>query len=79
MAAPITTTATSAEKQLFEVAGAIQALEVAAAAADTTGTFEPLLTIAVDAEGGAVTLTATLPATITSTGGVLAFTPSEYL
>jgi hypothetical protein len=77
MAAPITTTATSAEKQLFEVAGALQALEVAAAEADPA--FEPALTLAIDAEGGTVTVTATLPAVITSSGGVLSFTPEDYL
>lgn len=77
MADPVTTTATSAEKQLFEVAGALQALEVAAAEADPE--FEPLLTIAIDAEGGSVTVTATLPATITSDAGVLSFTPTDYL
>lgn len=79
MAAAITTTATTIEKQLFEVAGKMQELEVTAAAADTTGTFEQLMNIAVDAEGGAVTLSITLPATVASVGGVLTFTPSEYL
>jgi predicted nucleotidyltransferase len=77
MSAPVTTTATSAEKQLFEVAGTLQAREVAAAEADPA--FEPRLTVAIDAEGGTVTITATLPATITSDGGVLSFTPQDYL
>lgn len=77
MAAPITTTATTAEAQLFEVAGAIQELEIAAANADPA--FEPALTLAIDAEGGTVTVTATLPATISSAGGVLTFTPTAYL
>lgn len=77
MAAPISTTATSAEKQLFEIAGAIQALEITAAEQDPA--FEPALTLAIDAEGGTVTVTATFPATITSTGGNLSFSPQEYL
>lgn len=77
MAAAVTTTATTVEAQLFEVAGAIQDLEQAALAANPD--FESLLTIAADAEGGTVTVTATLPATFTSTGGVLSFTPGEYL
>ncbi len=77
MAASIVTSATSLEKQLFEVAGAIQSAELAAAQSDPT--FEPALTLAIDAEGGTVTVTATLPAAVTSTGGVLSFTPSEYL
>jgi hypothetical protein len=77
MAAPITTTATTAEAQLFEIAGAIQALETTEATNDPT--FEPALTLAIDAEGGTVTVTATLPATVTSTGGVLTFTPTPYL
>lgn len=79
MAAAITTTATTIEAQLFEVAGKMQELEAAAAAADTTGTFEQLLTIATDAEGGSVTVSATLPASVASTAGVLTFTPNEYL
>lgn len=79
MAAAHTTTATTIESQIFEVAGKIQQLEVAAAAADTTGTFEQLMNIAVDAEGGTVTLAITLPVTVASTAGVLTFTPNEYL
>lgn len=77
MAAPVTTTATTAEAQLFEIAGALQAAEVAAAENDPT--FEPALTLAIDAEGGTVTVTATLPATISSAAGVLTFTPTPYL
>lgn len=79
MAAAHTTTATTLEAQIFEVAGKMQELEIAAAAADTTGTFEQLMNIAVDAEGGTVTLSITLPATVSSTAGVLTFTPDEYL
>lgn len=79
MAAAHITTATTIEAQLFEIAGKIQQLEVAAAAADTTGTFEQFMNIAVDAEGGSVTLAITLPAVVASTGGVLSFAPSEYL
>lgn len=77
MAAALTTTSTTIEKQLFEVAGKIQELEQAAAEADPA--FVPLLTLALDAEGGTVTVTATLPATIGSAGGVLSFTPDTYL
>lgn len=77
MAAAIVTTGTSVEKQLFEVAGAIQELETAAALTDPE--FVANLTLAIDAEANTVTVTATLPATVTSTGGVLSFTPAEYL
>jgi hypothetical protein len=77
MAAAIVTTATTAEKQLFEVAGAMQELEVTAAIADPA--FTPLVTLAIDAEGQTVTVTATLPAIVTSTGGILSFTPDAYL
>lgn len=77
MAAAIVPTATSLEKQLFEVAGALQALEVAQTEVDPT--FESLVTLAIDAEGGTVTVTATLPAVIASAGGVLTFTPENYL
>lgn len=77
MAAPVTTTATTAEAQLFEVAGKLQELEVVALSTDPA--FESALTLAIDAEGGTVTVTATLPATISSSGGVLTFTPTPYL
>lgn len=79
MAAAHTTTATTIEAQLFEIAGKIQELEVAAAEADATGTFEQLMNIAVDAEGGSVTMSVTLPATVSSVGGILTFAPNEYL
>lgn len=77
MADALVTTGTTIEKQLFEIAGKMQELETTAAAANSE--FTSLLTLALDAEGGTMTLTATLPATIASTAGVLSFTPDEYL
>lgn len=73
----ITTTATTAVGQLFEVAAAIQAEEVAKAALDPE--FESLLTIAADVEGESITLTVTVPATVAGTGGTLTLTPVDYL
>ncbi|NJL48733.1 MAG: hypothetical protein HC929_16195 [Leptolyngbyaceae cyanobacterium SM2_5_2] len=73
----ITTTATKAVAQLFEVAAAIQAAEIAAVAADPT--FEPLLTIATDAEGQTMTVALTVTATVSGTGGQVLFTPVDYL
>lgn len=77
MAAAIVSTATTVEAQLFEVAGAIQALEAAESLVDPA--FEQLLTIATDPESNTITVTATLPAVVAATAGVISFTPSEYL
>jgi hydroxymethylglutaryl-CoA reductase len=77
MAAAVTTTATTLEAQLVEVAQSIQDAEAAATAADAN--FESLLTIAADPEEGSITITVTLPATVAGSGGNLTFTPTEYL
>lgn len=77
MAAAIVTTATTLEGQLFEIVGAMQSQEVTKAAADPN--FSPLVTLATDAEGGTITVAATLPATVASTAGTVSFTPTAYL
>lgn len=77
MAAAITTTATTLEGQLMEVAAAMQLAEVAATAADEA--FEQLLTIATDAEGQSITVSVTLPATVSGTAGNITFAPQTYL
>lgn len=77
MAAAITTTATTLEGQYVEVAIAMQNAEKTAAAADPD--FEPRLTLAPDAEGGTLTISATLPVTLGGTAGNLSLTPQPYL
>lgn len=77
MAAAMTTTATTIEAQILEVATEMQTQESAAAAADET--FEERVTISPDTEGGTVTISLTLPVTVSGSGGALQFTPSEYL
>ena len=62
MAAAVVTSASTLEGQLVEVAHAIQSAEETAAAADSA--FEPLLTIASDPEEGTITVTVSLPATV---------------
>lgn len=77
MAASITTTGTTLESQLIEVATAMQLAEAVAVAADET--FEERVTISPDTDGGTITVSATIPAVITGTAGNLQFAPSEYL
>lgn len=77
MSASIVTTATTLEGQLFEVAAEIQKREATTAAADPT--FSPLLTLSTDAEGGTITVAATVPATVGGTAGTVSFAPTPYL
>ncbi len=71
MAAPITTTATTLEGQLAEVAGALQTLEAA----------ENLnrVTLAVNTEQGSVQITANLPATFSSAGDSISMEVTSYV
>jgi hydroxymethylglutaryl-CoA reductase len=79
MAAAVVTTATTIEKQIVEVAAAIEALEKAAIAADTAGTFTPRLTLSTDVEAAEVTVSITLPAVVSGTGGTVSLVPEAYL
>lgn len=72
MAASITTTAADLETQLFEVAGAIQELEVAQSATNR-------LTITPNVEAQTITVSFTCPATFSGTGGNISMSPSTYL
>lgn len=75
MAASITTTATTLESQLLEVAGAIQEGELALPEADRPDNVQ----ILPDAENGTISVTVTLGAVFSSTGGDVTFTAIEYL
>ena len=76
MAAAVTTSATTAEGQFLEVARELQSLEAAQSTADT-----PINNIQIDTdiENELVTITATLPATLSGAGGALTLTAGTYL
>lgn len=59
MAAPISSVATTLEGQLFEMANAVQARELSMPEADRPNN----VTVALDTEGGLVTIAATVPVT----------------
>lgn len=61
MAAPIDSVATSLEGQLFEMANAVQSRELSIPEADRPNN----VTVALDTEGGLVTIAATLPVSFT--------------
>lgn len=76
MAAPITTTATSLEGQLFEVIQAMQLLELAIPEAERPDQ----VTIAPDFEGLTATLTGTIPITFaTGANGKMEVLAGTYL
>lgn len=75
MAAPISTTATTLERQLLEVFQAANALESALAENLNQGRFS----ISVDPESGEVSFSATLRSVVTSAGGVLSIQPEVYI
>lgn len=77
MAAAITTTSTTLEGQFVEISIAIQNAEKVAA--ETNPEFVDVLTLAVDAEEGAITVSATMPATIGGTAGDLTLSPQPFL
>ncbi|MBE9031605.1 hypothetical protein IQ266_17875 [filamentous cyanobacterium LEGE 11480] len=78
MAAPITTTATTLEAQLFEVA---QALEEAERAYNLANPNTPVngISVALDPEAGSMSLTATVAATSSGTAGTISLTPDVYI
>lgn len=75
MAAAITTSATTLEGQLFEVANALQAGELAQPEASRPNR----VSITCDTENAAIAVTVTLDATMTATGQTLSFVPIAYL
>lgn len=75
MAAAITTTATTLEAQLLEVAGALQEGELALPEENRPDNVQ----IAPDPESGTVTISATLNVDFSATAGALTFTAVPYL
>ena len=75
MAAAITTTATTLEGQILEVVNSANAQEQALSDELNLGLFS----VAMDPEGGTVTVTATINATFAASGDALTITAQEYL
>ena len=75
MAAAITTTATSLEGQLYEVAIAMQQAELAIDAASRPDNTQ----IGYDTENLLANITVQLPVTLSGSGGAATFTASTYL
>lgn len=75
MAAAISTTATTAEGQLLEVANALNVLETALSDELNLGLFN----IAVDLEGKTATVTATINIEATSNGDKIELQAQEYV
>ncbi|MFM2430712.1 MAG: hypothetical protein RLZZ511_1925 [Cyanobacteriota bacterium] len=78
MAAAIVTTATTLEKQLIEVA---QAVENAERAYNVANPNTPVnnVSVALDQEGGAISVSINLPSTVSAAAGVVSMTPDTYL
>ena len=76
MAAPVSSTASTAEGQFLDVARELQILEAAQSTDET-----PLNNIQIDTdiENGTVTVSATLPITLGGAAGSLSVTAAEYL
>lgn len=75
MASPITTTGTTLERQVAEVIQAANSLEQSLSEELNQGRF----TVTADPETGEVTFSATLICSVSSTGGIISFTPNVYL
>lgn len=75
MAAAITTTATSLEGQLVEVVRAIEAAEKAV----PETTRENRVSVGLDVDNGRISISATLNAVISGSGGQITFAPVTYL
>lgn len=76
MAAPVSSTASTAEGQFLDVARELQILEAAQSTDET-----PLNNIQLDTdiENGTITVSATLPITLGGAAGSLSVTAAEYL
>lgn len=76
MAAAVTTSATSVEGQALEIARELQVLEAAQSTDEA-----PLNNVQIDTdiESGLITITMSLPAALSGTGGAVTMSASEYL
>ena len=76
MATAVTTSATTAEGQFLELARELQSLESTQSTADN-----PLNNVQIDTdiESGLITISASLPGSLSGTGGALTLSADEYL
>jgi hypothetical protein len=78
MAAAITTTATTLEGQLIEIA---QAIEVKERAYNTANPATPVgsVSLALDPENAVISVSVSMAATVSGTGGAVSMSPTAYL
>jgi hypothetical protein len=79
MSAPITTTATTLEAQLMEVAQALEARERAYNALATTTVPVNSVSLSLDPENAAISVSVNMVATVSGTAGAISMIPTAYL
>ncbi len=79
MATPITTTATTLEGQLIEVAQAIETRERAYNLANPTLAQAQSVSLALDPENAVIAVSVNMAATVSGTGGSVSMSPTVYL
>jgi hypothetical protein len=79
MAAAITTTATTLEGQLIEVAQAIEVKERAYNTANPTLTQVGSVSLSLDPENAVISVSVNMAATVSGTGGAVSMSPTAYL
>lgn len=79
MAAAITTTATTLEGQLIEVAQAIETRERAYNTANPTLAQAQSVSLALDPENAVISVSVNMAATVSGTGGSVSMAPTAYL
>ena len=75
MSKAISTKATTLSGQVVEVCNALQQAELAVAQENRPENIN----ITSDSEEGTITIAATIPATLTGTGGIFSLTPVDYV
>ena len=79
MATAITTTATTLEGQLIEVAQAIETKERAYNALPTTTVPVGSVSLSLDPENAVISVSVNMAATVSGTGGAVSMSPTAYL
>ena len=79
MAAPITSTATSLEGQLIEVAQAIEVKERAYNTANPNLAQARSVALSLDPENGRISVSIAMAATVSGSGGAVSMSPTVYL
>lgn len=77
--APITTTATTLEGQLVEVAQALDTAERTYNAANPTLAQAQSISLSLDPENASISVSVSMAATVSGTGGSVSMAPKAYL